>query len=815
MYNVLRTFCRISFLLGLLFIVNADIANAQISNTISKINFGPAIEAEDVKVDVELLQNQQITSINFFYRHSGITDYKQVEMELMGMNARCVIPGEDVALPYVEYYVVVTTPAGEDVYPGLSVEPLKLIVQAGSPKDKEILIMSPEKNSNVALDEFFVSISLLRATDAVDKAKTKIYIDGNDVTSMAVFADDIIIYVPENFGQKISMNGHLLKVEIYDLQGNLYHTIQSSFTIVQKEVIEFAEGAFRYRGEVNAESRREDIRSVDTWYNNIRINADASFKTWSFNSNVYVTSEEKKYLQPNNRYYANIKSSWLDLNFGDHNPRFPSLIMNGKRVRGVDGGIYLGFFNLDFATGQIARPVEGVLDSLIQDKTAFASNIVDIDSAKFGAPKGRLANFGTYERNLIAIRPSFGKGQNFQWGFTYLHAKDEPKSIDFSAKPKENLVLGTDLMLGIDDQRILFTAQGAFNLINNDISTGTFSDTALKSFIKGIDSTMLKDFDDYKKYRDMASQFMTINQFIGPLNPQELPTAAADMALQLNYFNNFLKVSYQYKGNEYQSFGNSFLRNDIAGITVYDRLRLLENKLFVSVSYESLSDNLQNTKFATTNFNNLNTSLSYYPRTDLPNIVISYGKITTENGLNLTSPVIVDTATKLPDPRRVNLIVNDNTAKYFMQLGYDFFFKYKHQTSFSVNYSDRQDESPSDYDVKSLNINLGASTTWTEKFVSSFGLVISQTDLKGTPFNYTTISLAGRYYMMNDKLVLNSSINPSFGDFQRIYADFYAQYFWLRNLSLMFQTRLISNSASGTMPASNDLIVGLSSRYTF
>ncbi|NUN07888.1 MAG: hypothetical protein HUU54_01800 [Ignavibacteriaceae bacterium] len=806
----LRTFLNLSFFLCLFLVAGSQDIQAQVSNTISKINFGPAKEGEDVSVEVELLQNQQINRINFYYRNSAKSEFTEIEMELMGMAARCIIPGEDVTLPYVEYYVVVQTAQGEDVYPGLSVEPLKLIVQAGSPKDKEVIVMAPEKNSSVSLDEFFVSISLLRASDAVDKSKTKIFIDGADVTEMAVFADDIIIYVPENFGKKISLAGHNLRIELYDTQGNLYHTVESAFSVVQREVLELAAGAFKYRGEVNAESRREDVRSVDTWYNNMRITSDGSFKNWNFSGNVYVTSEEKKHLQPNNRYSLNIRSSWLDLNFGDHNPRFPSLIMSGKRVRGVTGGLYLGYFNLDFTTGQVSRPIEGTVQNYITIRDTIGGSIVEIDSAKYGFPRASLSSFGTYERDVFAIRPSFGKGQNFQWGLTYLHSSDDPKSIAFSAKPKENIVLGTDLMIGFDDQKVLFTAQGAFNLINNDISGGNFTDAQLESFIKGIDSTMLKDLDTYKSARDLASKFITVNQFIGPLNPQELPTVAGDAALQLSYFNNFLKVSYQYRGNEYTSFGSSFLRNDVAGFTIYDRLRLFENTLFLSGTFESLSDNLQETKFATTNFTTWNTSISYYPRTNLPNVIASIGQSITENGLDtLTSALIIN------DPTKKSLVINDVTDKYYLQLGYDFFFKYKHQTSVSFNYTDRQDDSPGDYDVTSLNLNLSASTAWAEKFSSNFSFILSQTDLKGTPFNYVTLSLGGRYYMMNDKLVLNSSINPSFGDFKRVYADFYAQYFWLRNLSLMFQTRFIANSASGGIPASNDLIVGLSTRYTF
>jgi predicted Mrr-cat superfamily restriction endonuclease len=75
--------------------------------------------------------------------------------------------------------------------------------------------------------------------------------------------------------------------------------------------------------------------------------------------------------------------------------------------------------------------------------------------------------------------------------------------------------------------------------------------------------------------------FMTVNQYISPFNPQELASLAAEASLSLNYFNNAFKSSYIYRGNDFQSFGQSFIRTDVAGFNISDVLRLMENKIFL------------------------------------------------------------------------------------------------------------------------------------------------------------------------------------------------------------------------------------------
>lgn len=136
-------------------------------------------------------------------------------------------------------------------------------------------------------------------------------------------------------------------------------------------------------------------------------------------------------------------------------------------------------------------------------------------------------------------------GRNFQWGLTCLHGKDEASSIEFGAKPKENVLAGTDLKFALYNQRIIFNRQAAVSLFNTDISPGEFSDAQIDSMYSNDNSALGDDAGDFKNLRDQVGRFITSNQFIGPLNPEELSSLAAEASVQFNYFDNNLRASYK------------------------------------------------------------------------------------------------------------------------------------------------------------------------------------------------------------------------------------------------------------------------------
>ena len=761
-------------------------------------------ENQPIKIKLDLVENVDVQQAFLYYRTFGRVELSVIDMNIQGHTISATIPPDYVVFPYVEYYIKVLTTKGEVLnYPYRASESgnfYRVNVKKKEQIDETVIILSPDPEEPVTRDEFFLAISLLRVSPKVKKEFTRIWINEDEITPLLSFNNDLIFLQQGRYKNLITGNNNL-KIVLYDSTGKPLSISNFNFRIVSvEEKVVIQQRKFKYNGLAKVESNYESMRTGNFNFN--RLNAQFSGNYGNINSslNLFVTSEEKSYLQPQNRFLLNFDADFFKFSLGDHYPLYPTLIMNGKRLRGITGSLEFGFFNLQVSYGEITRKVEGELLQLFsRDSAVIGSNVIPVDSAKFGQPFARV-NLGTYQRKLFAIRPYFGRGKNFQLGFTYLHSKDEVNSINFGARPKENVVVGSDLLIGIDDQRILFKAQGAFSLINNDISTGNFTDKIIDSLF-GKGKPFGGDPGLIKKVRDIGKNFITINQFIVPLNPQELPTLAAEASFSLNYFGNYLRTAYIYRGNEYISFGQNFLRNDIKGLQVMDRIGLFENRVFLSVSYENLSDNLQKTKVATTNFQNFESSVSLYLRKNFPNLTIGYSNYKVKNDID---PVTADSV------RRISYL-NDLTHQISFSSNYDLRWKVLHRIIVNVVSSKKKDYTFRNLSASFLSMNFSIQNFWNRRFSTFWGTTISNSKISSSKYEYYSFNAGTRINSFNDKLRTTLSINPSFGNLKRTIIDFFNQYYFRQNFSVNLNVRYLFNAK----PLKNESIINFTAQYEF
>jgi len=758
-----------------------------ISNTLTNIKVENAKENSPLYISAELLQPSLINSIKVAYRNFDESQFKVKEMEIIGNTASLKIPASEVRLPMLIYYFVISLNNGTiETYPtGIPQQatPIEVTIYSQSEKEKEIIILSPAEEEILSIDDFFVSVSLMKVSDDVDKSLTKIYLNNLDITSKSIISGDVIVFNPNNFPEIISYGNQNLIVSIFNKDGSLYSKVERNFSVAKNyREVQNIEG-INWSADFQAESRNESFGSLSTMYNNFTANLTSTYYDWTMKGYGYITSEENIKSQPRNRYSVGIYSDWLYLKAGDNYPVFPELIMNGKRVRGFNGGIAFGFLNIDAAYGEINRGVNGkLLNFYSADNKPFQSNIIAVDSSKYGFPFAE-AEFGTFNRNVFAVRPSFGKGENFQLGLTYLHSKDDLKSIKFGSKPEENVVIGTDLKLAFDDQRILFRGQSAFSLFNKDITDGTLSDSEIDSLFGGEGSTLNIDPGSIKDVKKVMGKFITVNENIGPLNPQELSSLGAEAEMQLNYFDNQLRTSYIYRGNDYTSFGQDYLRKDVAGINISDRFRMIDNKVFLTFGFENLNDNLQKTKLSTTNYRTINSSVSFFTRSDFPDITFGYTRFNNENDIKNSDSIHY---------------VNNATNKFNVRLSYNFLWSVKHSTSLNVFTSARDDKSIRNMDANYFSSNWSLSSYWSSDLTSYFNFIYYSSNLQQAVdsittkniYNYFTLSFGGKYRILENNLEVSATFSPSFGDFKRQAFDLIAQYFFSQQLRATFQARV-------------------------
>ncbi len=765
---------------------------AQINDYISNVSVHNGKEDVPLTISVGLLQTSAVSRIEFAYKTFGRNEYLSQELNIMGNIATGEIPADEVSPPYIDYFFLIHLSDGSvSSYPLGAPElaaPLRYEVTPHSEKDDEIIILSPKKNSLVKASDLLISVSLLRASDKVDKSAAKIFINNVDVSSMSLFSGDLIVFYPENFPGTLSGGAAFIRVELYDKEGKFYHAVSTKFTVVYDSESSIISPTFDYYVDVEGESRTEMFNNEQNWYNNIGAHFRGNYENWRMKARVYFTSEESADVQPQNRYNFEIANNWFGLSLGDNFPRFPELILNGKRVRGAAGGVKLGAFVFDAAYGQVNRSVEGTLLETY-DSDPLSPNVIKIDSNKYGNPYG-LVEYGAFDRNLFSARAA-AEGRSYAFGLSYLHAKDEMNSIEFGGKPQENALFGTDFRISFDRNQIELKGQAAYSIYNSDISTGTLTDEEIDDIFAN--NTFLnftpEDLKNYKKY---LSSFITVNQFLSPVQPGNLSSLAGDISIRLNYFNNYMKAKYIYRGNEFNSFGQSYLRTDVQGINILDRVKLFSNKVFLSLGYENLVDNLHNTKPTTTTFRTINSSVSVYLQNGLPNFNFGFTRYDNSNG-HLDS-----------------LGIDNGTNNFSASVSYAFHAQAFHQMRISFTSSDRRDNSLYNTDASMLTVLGNIDSRWADFFSSIFGVQHSSSSVSGVNYSYTTLSLGGKFELIKNLLNFTLMGGKSFGDYDRLSIDFYGFYKIIENLQLSFQARYYK-----IKDVSDNSIFGISARFIF
>ncbi len=799
-----------------LVLLSPNFGVAQVSTKVASIM--PTESEPDIPLalTVTLLQGETIERVFLVYRPFGESQYTSVEMDILGNVASAKLPPKVVQPPGIEFYIVLadrdgileTYPLSEtaDPFHNPPEKTLRLPVRVSDDSSPEVVFLSPEPLATVPASDLVISFSLLRADSAVVQQATQVMLDGIDVTSEVVFSDDMAVYVPESAGREIPPGTHRVTVRLYDREGHLHRIQGVTFVIpgaVLQQLPQAVENRFKYNATVTLESRHETVDRKGTWYNRGGYRFTGKYGAWRILSNAYATSEESVNRQPQNRFYVGAESKWLRAGYGDHYPSgFPDLILSGKRVRGFHSSLLFGGFNVDMTIGRTVRPVEGALLKTFPDSLLSQEQTKD-RSAAYGpyAPGiwGKY-QYGTYGRDLFAIRPSFGSGEEFQLGFTWLKSKDDMSSIQYGFSPEENLVVGADLVSRFDANRIEVTGQVAFSATNSDITGGNISDQRIAELFPAKDTSTVKDV------RDKLSQFITVNENLRPLSFEKLPTAAYDIALRLNYFDNVFKLSYVFRGNDYMSFGQTFLRKDIRGFNIMDRVRLLGNRLYATLGYERLHDNTDSTKVATTTFSNVNLALSYIPGPEAPTVTVGYAHYVNDNGLPVSGPLT---------PLSVSA-VNDVTNRFFVQSSYDFTMEARHTASLSLSTSSRDDATLRQLDVQNVAVSLGLTSRFAPIPLQT-GLDISANfnNLPSGAFqgvyhrlDYTSIGMQARYELIESVLSLLGAFTPTFGDFQRAVGTFEADWYVLRGMSLSLELSYFGNK---DLP--NDSFVSLRYRY--
>jgi hypothetical protein len=224
-------------------------AHSQINTYIRAIHTGEGREGTPLRVAVELAKSTDLARVVLYYRQFGQSEFRILEMPIIGDTASVTISEEEVTPPFMEAYVLAQTSTGvSETYPFENPQgtPTRIPVGMKSPKDQEILILSPDKSEKLLPEDVYISVSFVYAPNKVDRKRTKVFVDNIDLSSMAVSAGDLTIVSPNALPKNISTGTHTLRVNVYDTTGRPYHKIERTFTVITNGQVEAEHPRKRY-----------------------------------------------------------------------------------------------------------------------------------------------------------------------------------------------------------------------------------------------------------------------------------------------------------------------------------------------------------------------------------------------------------------------------------------------------------------------------------------------------------------------------------------------------------------------------------------
>ncbi len=788
----------ISLFLFILFI--STISPAQQIFNIIPLQKG--ISGENLKLRIEFTDASGIVKLKLFYKSSTDENFKLIEISPSRENFVIVtLPGKDVEAPEMEIFIEATDKSGNIRYfPEKAPNELMRIPITEVKTPGKIIVLSPEQGAVVRPEEVLISASLIEVENFAPE-KSQVLLDRTDVTSMCIITSELVIFAPDNFKFPLKPGPHKVTIILKDTTEKVIESISWDFTVLSSAEVAERERKFNYRSNFEIELRQEKAQSNSNFYVRGRANFSGNYSFFNLNTNLYLTSEEKATIQPQHRFLieGNLLD-WVKVSYGDVYPNFSPLILSGYRVRGIYGKIDLRYFQIEIVNGQTRRGTEGLIlkeipiDSL-RGETLPQNSVYDTTNRRI-----LIYNYGTYERNLLAVKPAFKFKRNFEFGLTYLTSQDDKTSIRFGGNPQKNVVLGTNLLLSLDNARTEFRAYGAISVRNENLKASGWTEADIDSILK--DTPSLRD--NLKKYRSLIEKFVPLNQYIVPINPLAFSSMAYEAGLNLNYFGNFLKIDYIFHGNEYLSFGQPYLRQDIQGFRIFDRLRFLRNQLFLTLRFENLSDNTKKQRDYTTKFVNWEISAMYSPLMNLPTMSVTYAQNKSDNGIPSDSS------------RAFNLLVN----KISFDISYYFEYLFRNQVniSFSISGSDDRTRTNADFNNTNLSVSMFSNVSDNLRGNFQFGMYNSKfkrplfdsngnlVEIAETKFNYILIGLGADYKFKNTRLWGN--IAPSFGNLSRLYIYFGGERELAKNQSLNLNCNFLLHK-------SIDIVAYLTYRISF
>ena len=783
-------------------------------------------ESNELRFFVPGIGENEILEALLFYRNDGDLGYNQKEARFENGELVVTLYPDELTGNRIEYYfqLSISTFDQDLFYPeNLPAEypvEVSLVEESTKPERKkakgiDYTILSPNPGYGVTKENSLIAISLFYDINEVEPGEFKLFVNGTDVTEKADTSAYFISYKPKD----VKYGAYTVTLD-YQTEDELLAVTEWEFLVVDpsKATFQGFEPRLLPEGRVELTARNQTISGDQNNAYTARTSVNGSYGLFKYSLNGFLTSQESNRLQPQTRYGLEMSlGKWWKFEAGHVYPTMSRFTISGRRIYGINTSMHLLWENLNFQFlyGEVNRKVSNLYSSVSVD-TVYASGIPQDTTYTLGY---KNSGRGTFKRKIIGGRVGLGNPKHFQLGIQAMKVEDDTASIfnvitfddlragssslynslnmadinrltaspellqieGGSPRPKGNFVAGADLRFSLAKNKIRFNTETVASALNNDIYGGPLDKERAADL--GFEDIDQKDLDILTE----IAQFIIINENITvlPIRFSNFNSDSSDVEtffptsilgsnseLSFNYPRNSFTAQYRWVGPEFVSLANSTIRKDIAGFTFNDRFRMFDNRLYVTLGYETLTDNVANTKDATTKTNSYRSNLSWFPIKDkLPRVSFGFRYRTRDNGVERFNPEvpsglenaalqnvrIVDGDTLISAVPRQNSTVNIN----FSVTQTIRFMDMVHDATVSVSTLNTRDEVFAFGDVRNSSVSLNIGSRFVNlPLKTQLGMNLNHTESGNGLLDLDIFGLfaGGSYFMLDNKLVINGRL---------------------------------------------------------
>ncbi len=168
------------------------------------------------------------------------------------------------------------------------------------------------------------------------------------------------------------------------------------------------------------------------------------------------------------------------------------------------------------------------------------------------------------------------------------------------------------------------------------------------------------------------------------------PEIAYNVDFSLKVLNNQIQFGVKKVGQSFNTLGNPYLQKDVKEKYFTDRIRLFQNRMFLTLKYSNISNGISDDSSSDSS-EKYDYNISYYPGIDLPSFNFSYADYMRKSGESELYDLDINNDGLVDDNDILDTRLNTQTNNYNFSVNHNFMYLFDNNLTFTYYYSNKKD----------------------------------------------------------------------------------------------------------------------------